>query len=107
MKTVSTGSELGAVIRAERRRQGVRQKDLAMVAGTGVRFLVELERGKPTARMDGVFKVLRALGSRLAIETAGADERPASEGARLDRPECMVALASTCENTETPATGRP
>ena len=107
MIVIVNSAELGAAIRSERKRLGVRQKDLAMVAGTGVRFLVELERGKPTARMDGVFKVLRALGSRLAIETAGADERPASEGARLDRPECMVALASTCENTETPATGRP
>ena len=52
---------------AERKRLGVTQKELAMAAGTGLRFLIELERGKPTARMDGVFKILKALGLHLAV----------------------------------------
>lgn len=74
MKTIKNSDELGAVIRAERKRLKVTQKELAMAAGTGLRFLIELERGKPTSRLDGVFRVLQALGAKLAIETAAASD---------------------------------
>ena len=74
MKTVTNSVELGAAIRAERKRLTVTQKELAMAAGTGLRFLIELERGKPTSRIKGVFKVLQALGTKLAIGTKGAGE---------------------------------
>ena len=62
MKTIENTEQLGAAIRAERKRLGVTQRELAMVAGTGVRFIVELERGKETARVGSIFKILRALG---------------------------------------------
>jgi HTH-type transcriptional regulator/antitoxin HipB len=74
MKIIKNSDELGAVIRAERKRLKVTQKELAMAAGTGLRFLIELERGKPTSRLDGVFRVLQALGAKLAIETAAASD---------------------------------
>lgn len=62
MKKIANSKELGATIRAERKRLGVTQKELAMTAGVGLRYLIELERGKATARLEGVFKVLKALG---------------------------------------------
>lgn len=74
MKTIKNSVELGTVIRAERKRLKVTQKELAMTAGTGLRFLIELERGKPTVRMDGVLKVLQVLGAKLIIGTTGANE---------------------------------
>lgn len=67
MTTVVNSKELGAAIRAERKRIGVTQKELAMTAGVGLRYLIELERGKPTARMEGMFKVLQALGLKLTV----------------------------------------
>jgi len=67
MKTILDTKQLGAAIRAERKRLKVTQKELAMTAGVGLRYLIELERGKPTARMEGAFKVLRALGLELMI----------------------------------------
>lgn len=67
MKTINSIGELGAAILAERKRLKVTQKELAMAAGTGLRFLIELERGKPTTRIDGVFKVLHALGMKLSV----------------------------------------
>lgn len=73
MKTIANGVELGATIRQERKRLKVTQKELAMAAGTGLRFLIELEHGKPTARIEGVFKVLRALGLKLLIGTPGGE----------------------------------
>lgn len=71
MNIVSNSIELGAAIRAERKRLGVTQKQLAMAAGTGLRFLSELERGKPTVRIDGVFRVLQALGFKLHLGMQG------------------------------------
>ena len=74
MKTIKNSNELGTVIRTERKRLKVTQKELAMAAGTGLRFLIELERGKPTSRMEGVFRILQALGAKLAVETAAVGE---------------------------------
>lgn len=73
MKTTVNSSELGAAIRAERKRLGVTQKQLSMTAGVGLRYLIELERGKATARMEGVFKVLQALGLKMCISVPNDD----------------------------------
>lgn len=67
MKAILDTKQLGTAIRAERNRLKVTQKELAMAAGVGLRYLIELERGKPTARMEGAFKVLRALGLQMRI----------------------------------------
>jgi len=75
MKTITNSTELGAIIRAERKRLKVTQKELAMAAGTGLRFLIELEQGKATSRIEGVFKVLQALGIKLTVKTTGEDRR--------------------------------
>lgn len=62
-----TVKELGRLIRDARISQGLRQQDLAGAAGVGVRFLIELEAGKPTARLGKALEVLRALGCRIEI----------------------------------------
>ena len=63
-----TPAEIGHIVRAARRAQGLRQNQLAGAAGVGVRFLSELERGKPTVRLEKVLAVLDALGCRMLIE---------------------------------------
>lgn len=63
-----TPAEIGHIVRAARRAQGLRQDQLAGAAGVGVRFLSELERGKPTVRLEKVLAVLGALGCRLRVE---------------------------------------
>jgi y4mF family transcriptional regulator len=62
-----TIEEIGAVVRHARLAQGLRQDQLAAAAGVGLRFLVELERGKPTVRLAKVLAVLHALGCRLEV----------------------------------------
>ena len=62
-----TIEEIGAVVRQARLAQGLRQDQLAAAAGVGLRFLVELERGKPTVRLAKVLAVLNALGCRLEV----------------------------------------
>jgi y4mF family transcriptional regulator len=64
---MSRGDEIGAIVRQARLAQGLRQDQLAAAAGVGVRFLVELERGKPTVRLVKVLAVLDALGCRLQV----------------------------------------
>lgn len=66
-----TTEELGRIIRAARREQGLRQDQLAGAAGVGVRFLSELERGKETARVGKALAVLAALGCKVRIEPPG------------------------------------
>lgn len=53
---------LGELIRSRRRELGLTQTEVAEVANTNLRFVSELERGKPTARLENVMRVLAALG---------------------------------------------
>lgn len=70
-----TSDELGGIVRTVRQSQGLRLDQLAGAAGVGVRFLSELERGKPGVEMGKVFSVLGALGCGVKIEAprAGPD----------------------------------
>ncbi|MCY4026094.1 MAG: type II toxin-antitoxin system Y4mF family antitoxin [Acidobacteria bacterium] len=73
-----TPRDIGRVVRETRRAQGLRQDQLAGAAGVGVRFVVELEAGKVTARLGKALAVLAALGCTLRIEPpsgAGGDPR--------------------------------
>ena len=66
-----TSAEFGAAIRAARKAQGLRQDQLAGAAGVGVRFIVDLEAGKPTTRLGKALLVAAALGLRIVIEQPG------------------------------------
>lgn len=70
-----TPADLGKTIRRERKLQGMRQDELAAVSGVGLRFLVELERGKPTAEIGRAFKVVDTLGLDFRIVTDETDEQ--------------------------------
>jgi len=58
---------LGRVIRAHRRRAGLRQDELAALAGVGNRFVSELEHGKSTAELGRTLRVMAVLGLELEI----------------------------------------
>ncbi len=66
MKIINT-EQLGAVARARRKQLKVTQKELAMTCGTGLRFIVDLEKGKSTCQIGKILQVLQALG--IVIET--------------------------------------
>ncbi len=67
MKKQMTSIEVGARIREIRKAQRISQETLAGLAGTGQRYISELERGKATARLGEMLKVLNALGAGLYI----------------------------------------
>ncbi|MEY5019758.1 MAG: hypothetical protein RLZ22_846 [Verrucomicrobiota bacterium] len=58
---------LGQAIRQQRRRLKVTQKDLAMTSGTGLRFIIDLEKGKSTCQLGKAMDIVRALGLNLEI----------------------------------------
>ena len=56
-------AHLGAMVRAERMRQKINQQALADLAGTGVRFVRDLESGKkPTLQLNKILAVANVLG---------------------------------------------
>ena len=67
MKKLIATSDIGTRIREIRKAQGVSQETLAGLAGTGQRYISELERGKSTARIGEMLKVLDALGAGLYV----------------------------------------
>lgn len=62
-----TPAAIGGIIRATRKASGLRQYELAGAAGVGVRFIVDLEAGKPTAQIGKTLQVLHALGCSVEI----------------------------------------
>jgi y4mF family transcriptional regulator len=69
---------VGSFVRARRKANRMTQQELAELAGVGLRFLGELERDKPTLRIDTVNAVLAVFGKRLglvdAVSAAGAED---------------------------------
>ena len=57
-----TAKQIGQQIKVTRKSLGVTQKNLAMTSGTGLRFIIELERGKATCQLGKVLTVLNTLG---------------------------------------------
>lgn len=58
---------VGAIVRTVRKACGLRQDELAGAAGVGLRFIVELEAGKPTAQLGKTLHVLATLGCSIEI----------------------------------------
>ena len=61
--------ELAKEITEMRKAAGLTQVELAERAGVGLRFVRELEQGKPTVRLDKVNQVLSLFGCELAVRT--------------------------------------
>jgi y4mF family transcriptional regulator len=61
MDTIS----LAEFVKLARKKQKLNQRQLADVAGVGLRFVRDLEQGKKTLRLDKVNQVLRMFGQEL------------------------------------------
>ena len=67
---IETPEHLGDVVRQIRKALSLTQPQLALAAGVGVRFIVDLEAGKPTVRLENVLRVLQALGATLNVSSS-------------------------------------
>ena len=60
-----TAKQIGQIVRKARKAIRVTQKELALTSGTGLRFIIELEHGKPTCKLQKTLTVLNTLGVRM------------------------------------------
>ena len=71
---------IGGFVRARRKANNLTQRELGELAGVGMRFVSELERNKPSLRLNVVNKVLAVFGKTLGIIDASrkgeANEKP-------------------------------
>lgn len=62
-----TTQQIGLMIRDTRKKLGVTQKDLALTSGTGLRFVIDLEKGKETCEIGKALRILQTLGIKLTL----------------------------------------
>jgi len=67
MISIRSPQQLGDALRAARKQIRLTQPQLALAAGVGVRFIVDLEAGKPTLRLENVLRVIDALGGEIRL----------------------------------------
>lgn len=73
MITTTDTFGLGAALRARRKHLRLTQGDLALSCGTGLRFIIDLEGGKPTCQLGKTLSVVRALGLNLELTPTSPD----------------------------------
>ena len=71
MVKVNDTIQIGQLVRQRRKAAGMTLKDAAALAGVGVRFLSEFERGKPTLQLGLAIGVLQLFGLELHVEQRG------------------------------------
>ena len=83
MTSIRSPHQLGQALRAARKQLELTQPQLALAAGVGVRFIVDLEAGKPTLRLANVLRVLDALGGEIqliGLPSVVAKDQPKDNG---------------------------
>ncbi len=63
----TSAKALGAALRKERKKHKLTQADVAFAAGVGIRFLSDLESGKPTVQLEKVLQVVAVLGGAILL----------------------------------------
>lgn len=82
---IRTPTQLGQLLRAQRKAQGLTLEQLSGLSGLGIRFLSELERGKATVELGKTLEVAGLLGLDCFMIprscTTAADEGSADDDA--------------------------
>jgi y4mF family transcriptional regulator len=71
MTVINDTRAFGERIRAARTALNLRQEDVALASGVGVRFIGDLERGKTTVELERALRVAAAVGLEVRL-----DDRP-------------------------------
>ena len=84
--SVDRAATLGAVVRATRKTQRIRQDDAAGSIGVSENFLGKVERGADRVQWGKLFQVLQGLGVRVVLDVPDdVAKRLDAELARRDR----------------------
>ena len=65
---ISSIKDIGKLVKETRKKQKLTQVQLAQLSNVGIRFLSDLENGKPTCEVEKTLKVLSNLGIRLMVQ---------------------------------------
>ncbi len=68
-------TSLSIFVKEKRKQARMNQEDLSFAAGVGLRFVRELEQGKPTLRIDKVNQVLNLFGHEIGPVEIKRDEK--------------------------------
>lgn len=79
---IRTPKDLGHLIRDNRTRNGMTQAELASRVGVSRKWIIDLERGKPTAVLSLAFRTLRVLG--LEVDAKSQSEKRAIRDGDID-----------------------
>ncbi|MBB4189607.1 y4mF family transcriptional regulator [Sinorhizobium terangae] len=72
--------DFGAAVRKNRKSLGWTQTELAARSGTGERFIVELESGKPSCQLEKALIVARTVGIEVGdLRTAQVTPAPSDD----------------------------
>lgn len=69
---VKDATDLGSVIRLQRKRLGLTQQELADACGCSIMYLSNLERGKETAELGIALRIVNLLGLDMTLSERGA-----------------------------------
>ena len=70
---ITNSKALGEEIRFSRKQQELTQMELSRLSNTGVRFISDLENGKPDISLSKLLSVVYALGLELRIVNKWSD----------------------------------
>lgn len=65
---ITSMKDIGNLVKETRKKQELTQVQLAQLSNVGVRFLSDLENGKPTCEVEKTLKVLSNLGIKLMVQ---------------------------------------
>jgi len=75
---ITSAEQYGKAIRDARKNLGLTQSDVASACGTGIRFIVDLEHGKPTCELEKALRIAHMLGivmeANLPVTSHGSNE---------------------------------
>jgi y4mF family transcriptional regulator len=71
---ITSAQDVGLLIKKVRTAQKITQPELAGACGVGVRFIVDLEKGKPTCELEKALMVAAMLGIKLTAQEPATDE---------------------------------
>jgi HTH-type transcriptional regulator/antitoxin HipB len=59
--------KLGQIIKNQRKSLGLTQTEVALSCGVGIRFISDLENGKPSCQIEKALLVMESIGLKLYI----------------------------------------
>ncbi|MGO4569528.1 helix-turn-helix domain-containing protein [Rhizobium sp. 2YAF20] len=80
---IRSARDFGALVRDKRKALGWTQTELAARSGTGERFIVDLESGKPNCQLEKALIVARTVGCEVVDLKSGAPQQLSPENDEL------------------------